>query len=111
MILQWRDRGSGGTMRHQGRHEPRVDDAIEDHDPRLCNHVWQVRSITHALPGTYVCEVCDQCGSLNIAGPDELAGHHVEVSMATPWRHEGRHFFELAQLWSGEADDPPLHGQ
>ena len=97
------------NFRHQGRHEPGPDDAREEPDPRLCSHVWQVRSITYALPGAYVCEVCDCCGTLNIAGPDELAHRPAEEArpIDLPWRHQDHHLVDLAQGWPGGAERRP----
>ena len=37
-----------------------------DPDPDTCEHSWRLRDLSVALPGPYVCEVCDGCGSLRI---------------------------------------------
>ena len=40
-------------------------------DPDMCEHTWRVRDVSAALPGTYLCEVCDRCGAEVIARPDD----------------------------------------
>ena len=40
-------------------------------DPDTCEHTWRLRDVSLALPGPYVCEVCDRCGALRLDGPAE----------------------------------------
>jgi hypothetical protein len=43
-------------------------------DPTTCHHAWRLRDVSTALPGPYVCEVCDHCGALRLHGPDAITG-------------------------------------
>jgi hypothetical protein len=43
-------------------------------DPDTCEHSWRLRDVTVALPGPYVCEVCDRCGRLRLHGPEAITG-------------------------------------
>ena len=64
--------------RRQGHH----DDKHESPDPDKCEHVWRVRDVSVALPGPYVCEVCDVCGALHLDGPDAITGSPSNVAHA-----------------------------
>ena len=43
-------------------------------DPDMCQHAWRIRDVSAALPGTYLCEVCDRCGALRLDGPEAITG-------------------------------------
>jgi hypothetical protein len=43
-------------------------------DRDSCDHRWRLRDVSVALPGPYVCVVCDLCGALHIDGPDAITG-------------------------------------
>jgi hypothetical protein len=43
-------------------------------DPDSCAHTWRLRSVTLALPGLYVCEVCGRCCALRLDGPEAITG-------------------------------------
>ena len=45
-----------------------------------CEHGWRLRDVTLALPGAYVCEVCDRCGTLRLHGPDAITGPPSHVA-------------------------------
>ena len=49
-------------------------------DPGMCQHAWRIRDVSAALPGTYVCEVCDRCGALRLDGPEAITGPPSHVS-------------------------------
>lgn len=51
-------------------------------DPDTCEHQWRLRDVSVALPGPYVCEVCDRCGALHIDGPEEITGPPTHVADA-----------------------------
>jgi hypothetical protein len=51
-----------------------------DPDPDTCTHSWRLRDLSVALPGPYVCEVCDGCGSLRIHGPEAITGPPSNVA-------------------------------
>ena len=51
-----------------------------DPDPDTCEHSWRLRDLSVALPGPYVCEVCDGCGSLRIHGPEAITGPSSNVA-------------------------------
>jgi len=59
-------------------------DTSDGPDPDTCGHAWRLRDVSVALPGPYVCEVCDCCGMLRIHGPEEITGPvtHVAVGAA-----------------------------
>ena len=44
-----------------------------------CEHVWRPRDVSLALPGPYVCEVCDRCAMLRLHGPEEITGPPTRV--------------------------------
>ena len=48
-------------------------------DPDTCEHTWRLRDLSLALPGPYVCEVCDRCGMLRLHGPEEIIGPATRV--------------------------------
>ena len=48
-------------------------------DPDTCEHTWRLRDVSLALPGPYVCEVCDRCASLRLHGPEEITGPATRV--------------------------------
>jgi hypothetical protein len=49
-------------------------------DPDSCQHSWRLRDVTVALPGPYVCEVCDRCGALHLDGPEAITGPITDVA-------------------------------
>jgi hypothetical protein len=49
-------------------------------DPTSCVHAWRLRDVSTALPGPYVCEVCDHCGALRLHGPDAITGPPSNVA-------------------------------
>ena len=49
-------------------------------DPSICDHAWRLRDVSLALPGPYVCEVCDRCGSLRLHGPEAITGPPTHVA-------------------------------
>jgi hypothetical protein len=49
-------------------------------DPDECEHTWRLRDVSVALPGPYVCEVCDRCGALHIDGPESISGPPSNVA-------------------------------
>ena len=49
-------------------------------DPDTCEHTWRLRDVSLALPGPYVCEVCDRCGMLRIHGPEAITGPPTNVA-------------------------------
>ena len=51
-------------------------------DPDNCEHTWRLRDVSVALPGPYVCEVCDRCGALHIDGPEAISGQPSNVADA-----------------------------
>jgi hypothetical protein len=51
-------------------------------DPDKCEHAWRPRDVSLALPGPYVCEVCDHCGTLRLHGPEEITGPATRVADA-----------------------------
>ena len=53
---------------------------IDVPDPDTCEHKWRLRDVTMALPGPYVCEVCDRCGMLHLDGPDAITGPPTNVA-------------------------------
>jgi hypothetical protein len=88
-------------MRHIRRHERERAGAPEDPETSRCNHVWRDRAISYAMPGPYVTEVCERCGALHIAGPDELTGQAVASwNRDRSWRNDDVHLEDLARLWS-----------
>ena len=58
---------------------------IDGPDPDTCEHTWRLRDVSLALPGPYVCEVCDRCGALRLHGPEAISGpsSHVADGAAT----------------------------
>jgi hypothetical protein len=71
-------------------------------DPELCGHNWRIRDVSAALPGSFVCEVCDRCGALRLDGPESVAGQasHVADEAAT-------HLESLARPSPQHAWPPP----
>lgn len=51
-----------------------------DPGPDLCEHTWRLRNVSVALPGPYVCDVCDRCGALHIDGPEAITGPACNVA-------------------------------
>ena len=49
-------------------------------DPDTCEHTWRLRDVSLALPGPYVCEVCDRCGALRLDGPESITGPATPVA-------------------------------
>ena len=49
-------------------------------DPDKCDHTWRLRDVSLALPGPYVCEVCDHCGRLRLHGPEAITGPATHVA-------------------------------
>jgi len=49
-------------------------------DPDTCQHQWRLREVSMALPGPYVCVVCDLCGMLHLDGPEEITGPASNVA-------------------------------
>ncbi len=68
---------------------------IDGPDPDACDHAWRLRDVSLALPGPYVCEVCDRCGALRLHGPEAITGppSHVADSAAI-------HLESSARRWS-----------
>jgi len=101
-------------LRLRGRHD--LDDRNDPPvSPSVCiEHVWRLRGVTFALPGSYICEVCEQCGALQIDGPSELTGMfgvQPEPRPATesfgPSRHDdGSELEALARSWSRDCEPP-----
>ena len=52
----------------------RRDHRVDGPDPDTCEHAWRLRNVSLALPGPYVCEVCDHCGALRLDGPETITG-------------------------------------
>ena len=52
-------------------------------DPDRCEHSWRLRDVSIALPGPYVCEVCDHCGILRLHGPEAITGPPSHVADST----------------------------
>ena len=53
-----------------------------DAAPKTCAHTWKLRNVSFALPGLYVCDVCDRCGALHIDGPEAITGPASNVADA-----------------------------
>jgi hypothetical protein len=53
-----------------------------DQGPKNCAHLWKLRNVSFALPGLYVCDVCDRCGALHIDGPEAITGPASNVADA-----------------------------
>lgn len=95
-------------MRHKGRHERGRDKAHDGVDPRQCDHVWRDRAITFALPDSCLCEVCDRCGALHIAGAEGVSGNDAAPPRPSPLRDAGGVGLEsLARRWSRRAGGAP----
>ena len=58
----------------------RADGGGDGPDPDQCEHRWRLRDVSVALPGPYVCEVCDRCGALHIDGPETITGPATNVA-------------------------------
>ena len=89
-----------------------VDDRNEGPDLGQCSqHVWRLRGVTFALPGAYVCEVCERCGAMHIDGPDELTdlldGVHPGLHASTGRADDGDHLDSFARRWSPRDEPPP----
>lgn len=102
------------SLRRMADH--RLDDGNDRLDPGDCTqHVWRIRDVTYALPGPYVCEVCERCGALQIDGPQELAGIFGEQpDPGGPTQHrspspedDGSQLASLARRWSPGGAPPP----
>jgi hypothetical protein len=98
-----------------------ADHGLDDRNGRLelgecTEHAWRIRDVTFALPGAYVCEVCERCGALQIDGPQELAGIFGEQpepfpSTRPPQRSpqdDGSQLASLVRRWSPGGASPPL---
>jgi len=88
-----------------------VDDRNEASDLGVCSqHVWRLRGVTFALPGAYVCEVCERCGAMHIDGPDEIGdlldGVHPGPHGATR-PDDDDHLDLFARRWSPRDEPPP----
>jgi hypothetical protein len=57
-------------------------DARGDPARKKCLHLWRLRNVSFALPGLYVCDVCDRCGALRIDGPEAITGPASNVADA-----------------------------
>ena len=53
-----------------------------DPAPKKCLHLWRLRNVSFALPGLYLCDVCDRCGALHIDGPEAITGPASNVADA-----------------------------
>ena len=71
-------------------------------DPDTCEHSWRLRAVSSALPGDYVCEVCDRCGALRVHGPEEITGPATRVEDGAASYLEA-----LAQRRSQDHGHPP----
>ena len=58
----------------------RPNQPAESPDRAQCDHAWRIRYVSFALPGPYVCEVCDRCGALRIDGPEAITGPATPVA-------------------------------
>ena len=54
-------------------------DVMSDPDPNTCEHNWRLRNVSFALPGLYICDVCERCGALHIDGPEAITGQPSHV--------------------------------
>lgn len=57
-------------------------DGKDGPDRDTCEHIWRPRDVRLALPGPYVCEVCDRCAMLRLHGPEEITGPATRVQDA-----------------------------
>ena len=57
-----------------------TDEGNDGPDPDKCQHAWRLRDVSLALPGPYVCEVCDRCGALHLDGPESITGPAARVA-------------------------------
>jgi hypothetical protein len=74
---------AGGSQAHSGEVAVphwRWKQRFDGPDPDTCEHDWRLRDVTMALPGPYVCEVCDRCGMLHLDGPDAVTGPMTNVA-------------------------------
>ena len=85
-------------------------------EPAACTeHAWRLRDVTFALPGSYISEVCDRCGALQIKGPGESTGMFGEQpgpgrgpQPANPSRSDdASELAVLEELWSRPDAQPP----
>lgn len=84
--------------------------------PSVCiEHIWRLRGITFALPGSYICEVCERCGALQIDGPSELTGmfgvlpeprHAAQFPSRASRDDDGSELETLARSWSSDSEPP-----
>jgi hypothetical protein len=72
-------------------------------DPDVCEHSWRLRDVTVALPGPYVCEVCDLCGRLRLHGPEAISGPASRVADGAALHLESLE----RRSTSNEASPPP----
>ena len=70
-------------------------------DPDKCAHTWRLRDVSLALPGPYVCEVCDHCGALRLHGPDAITGPPSRVADGA-----ARHLESVAHVLSARDAAP-----
>ena len=71
-------------------------------DPDTCEHTWRIRDVSLALPGPYVCEVCDRCGALRLHGPEAITGPPSSVADGA-----ATHLESLARPSPRHASPPP----
>lgn len=93
----------------------RTDHALDDvkrAEPGECgHHLWRIRDVTFALPGAYVCEVCERCGAMHLDGPDELTGRLGDGAPgeggATAPDDPDSNLDSFARRWSPRDKSPP----
>lgn len=103
-------------MRLRRRADHEFDHAQDRAERAVCtDHVWRIRDVTYALPGSYICEVCERCGALQVDGPGEVTSMFGELPgprdaprRAGPSRNgDGSELEALAARWSRPDDQPP----
>lgn len=58
-------------LRRRPGHE--LDHPQDGAERAVCtDHVWRIRDVTYALPGSYISEVCQRCGALQVDGPGDV---------------------------------------
>ncbi len=107
-------------MRLRRRTDHGLDDRNDRSEPGVCTeHAWRIRDVRIALPGAYICEVCQRCGALHIDGPDATAGMFAgwpghAGSMVGSTGHAGddddSELSALARRWSPHGAWPPSPG-
>lgn len=55
-------------------------DVKSDPAAQVCAHIWKLRNVSFALPGPYLCDVCERCGALHIDGPEAITGSASNVA-------------------------------